>query len=321
MSSLNHYDVIIIGTGAGGGTLAYHLAPSGKKILILERGDYVPREKDNWNPQAVNIDAKYNTKEPGAIRTARICIRTRITTWAGIRSFTVRPCSVCARKTLASCRHKDGISPAWPISYDELEPYYTQAEHLYQVHGNRGEDPTEPAASSPYRFPAVSHEPRIQQLADDFSRAGLNRSLDRQALDSAQLRARLLRRGDDAAPRPGDLEEHRRGQAHRADRLHAHGSALVCRRADGGARTREGHGPSRRHREHRPRQHHGGAGDRRSAADRAHQRLHDLRRAGPLRTAGAHQTGRERHRTGPVREQDEQRAGATARRRPGGGPR
>ena len=63
MSCDNHFDVIIIGTGAGGGTLAYHLAPSGKRILILERGDYVPREKENWNPQAVNVDAKYNTKE------------------------------------------------------------------------------------------------------------------------------------------------------------------------------------------------------------------------------------------------------------------
>ena len=63
MSRDNQYDVIIIGTGAGGGTLAYHLAPSGKRILILERGDYVAREKDNWNPQAVNVDARYNTKE------------------------------------------------------------------------------------------------------------------------------------------------------------------------------------------------------------------------------------------------------------------
>ena len=62
MSRDNQFDVIIIGTGAGGGTLAYHLAPSGKRILILERGDYVAREKDNWNPQVVNVDAKYNTK-------------------------------------------------------------------------------------------------------------------------------------------------------------------------------------------------------------------------------------------------------------------
>src|SRR6266498_3667071 len=63
MSASTHYDVIIIGTGAGGGTLAYRLAPSGKRILILERGGYVPREKDNWNPRAVNIEAKYQTKE------------------------------------------------------------------------------------------------------------------------------------------------------------------------------------------------------------------------------------------------------------------
>jgi choline dehydrogenase-like flavoprotein len=63
MPQMNHYDVIIIGTGAGGGTLAYTLAPSGKRILLLERGDYVPREKDNWSPRAVNVEAEYNTKE------------------------------------------------------------------------------------------------------------------------------------------------------------------------------------------------------------------------------------------------------------------
>ncbi len=69
-------------------------------------------------------------------------------------------------------RHHDGISPAWPISYDEMEPYYTEAERIYRVHGARGEDPTEPPASAPYPFPAVSHEPRIQQLSDDLAAAG-----------------------------------------------------------------------------------------------------------------------------------------------------
>src|SRR5437870_13235965 len=57
------YDVAIIGTGAGGGTLAYALAPTGKKILVLERGDYVPREKDNWDTRGVNLEGKYATKE------------------------------------------------------------------------------------------------------------------------------------------------------------------------------------------------------------------------------------------------------------------
>ena len=63
MNAGTHYDVVIIGTGAGGGTLAHRLAPSGKKILLLERGGYVPREKDNWDSHAVNVAAKYQTRE------------------------------------------------------------------------------------------------------------------------------------------------------------------------------------------------------------------------------------------------------------------
>src|SRR5262245_47742267 len=51
-----------------------------------------------------------------------------------------------------------------------MEPYYTKAEQMYQMHGARGEDPTEPPSSAPYPFPAVSHEPRIQQLHDDLDR-------------------------------------------------------------------------------------------------------------------------------------------------------
>src|SRR5208337_449369 len=99
----NHYDVIIIGTGAGGGTLAYHLAPSGKRLLILERGDYVPREKANWDPQVVNVDAHYNTKESWLERMARNSIRIPITTSAATPSFTVLLCSGCARKISANC--------------------------------------------------------------------------------------------------------------------------------------------------------------------------------------------------------------------------
>jgi choline dehydrogenase-like flavoprotein len=169
----NRYDVIIIGTGAGGGTLAYHLAPSGKRILVLERGDYVPREKDNWNPQVVNVDARYNTKESWLDKDGKpLHPHTNYyvggnTKFYGAALFRLR------EKDFAELRHHGGISPAWPISYDDLEPYYTQAEQLYQVHGNRGEDPSEPAAGSPYPWPAVSHEPRIQHLSDDFARAGL----------------------------------------------------------------------------------------------------------------------------------------------------
>jgi choline dehydrogenase-like flavoprotein len=168
-----HYDIIIIGTGAGGGTLAYRLAPSGKRLLLLERGDYVPREKDNWNPRAVNVEAKYHTKEvwrDGDGKPLHPHTNYYVggnTKFYGAALFRLR------QEDFGAIRHHGGISPAWPISYADLEPYYTQAERLYQVHGQRGEDPTEPPASAPYPYPAVSHEPRLQQLSDDWARLGL----------------------------------------------------------------------------------------------------------------------------------------------------
>jgi choline dehydrogenase-like flavoprotein len=170
---MSHYDVIIIGTGAGGGTLAYHLAPSGKKILILERGDYVPREKANWDSRAVNVEARYNTRESWRDKNGQpLHPHTNYyvggnTKFYGAALFRLR------REDFGELRHHGGVSPAWPIAYEDLEPYYTRAEHLYQVHGERGVDPTEPWASAPYRFPAVRHEPRIQRLHEDLARQGL----------------------------------------------------------------------------------------------------------------------------------------------------
>jgi choline dehydrogenase-like flavoprotein len=173
MVSANHYDVIIIGTGAGGGTLAYRLAPSGKRILLLERGDYVPREKDNWSTRAVNLEAKYNTKESWYDKDGKALHPHTNYYVGGNTKFYGAALFRLRREDFGELRHHDGISPAWPIAYDELEPYYLEAERLYQVHGNRGEDPTEPPAGGPYFYPAVSHEPRIQQLSDDFAQAGL----------------------------------------------------------------------------------------------------------------------------------------------------
>lgn len=170
---MNHYDVIIIGTGAGGGTLARRLAPTGKKILLLERGGYVPREKDNWDSKAVVLEAKYNTKEVWRDKQGKaLHPHTNYnvggnTKWYGAALFRFR------EQDFGELRHHGGISPAWPITYRDLEPYYTQAEQMYHVHGQRGEDPTEPWTSAPYPHPAVSHEPRIQALSDSFTRLGL----------------------------------------------------------------------------------------------------------------------------------------------------
>jgi choline dehydrogenase-like flavoprotein len=170
--TLDAYDVIIIGTGAGGGTLARHLAPSGKRILLLERGDWLPRELENWLTQSVFVDNRYVSPEtwydekgepfqPGVHYFVG-----GATKLYGAALYRLR------KEDFGELRHHDGTSPAWPISYDDIEPYYTLAEQLYHVHGARGEDPTEPPASAPYPHPAVSHEPRIQQLADDLAAAG-----------------------------------------------------------------------------------------------------------------------------------------------------
>src|SRR5262245_21640774 len=168
-----HYDVIIIGTGAGGGTLARKLAPTGKRVLLLERGDYVPREKDNWSTRAVNVQGKYQTKDVWRDRDGKplhphtnYCVGGN-TKFYGAALFRLR------REDFGEIRHHGGVSPAWPMTYEEMEPWYSLAERLYHVHGQRGEDPTEPPARGPFPHPAIRHEPRLQDLADDFARIGL----------------------------------------------------------------------------------------------------------------------------------------------------
>jgi choline dehydrogenase-like flavoprotein len=169
---MSDYDVVIVGTGAGGGTLARYLAPSGKRILVLERGGWLAREPANWSAHDVFVDNRYvspDTWFDGGGKPFQPQVHYFVggaTKLYGAALYRLRA------EDFGELRHDDGISPAWPISYDEMEPYYTLAEQLYQVHGARGEDPTEPPASAPYPFPAVSHEPRIQQLSDDLEAAG-----------------------------------------------------------------------------------------------------------------------------------------------------
>jgi choline dehydrogenase-like flavoprotein len=169
---MESYDVIIIGTGAGGGTLARHLAPSGKRILLLERGDWLPREPANWQAQDVFVDNRYVSPDTWYDEKGK-AFQPQVHYFVGGSTKLYGAALYRLRKEdFGELQHHDGVSPAWPISYDELEPYYTRAEQLYEVHGARGEDPTEPSASAPYPFPAVSHEPRIQQLSDDLAAAG-----------------------------------------------------------------------------------------------------------------------------------------------------
>jgi len=167
-----HYDVIIIGTGAGGGTLAHKLAPSGKRVLLLERGGYLPREPANWDSREVFINDRYLSGEfwydqdGRAFKPHQQYFVGGNTKFYGAILFRMR------ERDFGEVQHYGGLSPAWPISYQDLEPYYAEAEKLYLVHGQAGEDPTEPPRAGPFPYPAVSHEPRIQQLSDDFEKAG-----------------------------------------------------------------------------------------------------------------------------------------------------
>ena len=155
MADDQHYDVVIIGTGAGGGTLGHRLATNGAKVLWLERGPFLPRERDNWQTEAVFVRGKYTAQETWYDRHGNE-FQPEVnyyvggnTKFYGAALFRLRP------EDFGEIRHHGGISPAWPISYDDLEPYYTQAEHLYLVHGEHGEDPTEGPASKQYAYPPV----------------------------------------------------------------------------------------------------------------------------------------------------------------------
>lgn len=168
-----HYDIIIIGTGAGGGTMAYALAPTGKKILILERGDYLPRERENWSTEAVFKQKRYQAHETWYYNGEPF--RPQIHYWVGGNTKLFGGALFRLREAdFGEIQHVGGMSPAWPIGYEYFASYYTRAEHLYNVHGERGVDPTEPPSNDPYPFGPLSHEPRIAELRDDLERLGYN---------------------------------------------------------------------------------------------------------------------------------------------------
>jgi choline dehydrogenase-like flavoprotein len=172
----DRYDVIIIGSGAGGGTLAHTLAAGGRRILILERGGYLPREKQNWDAGEVFVRNRYVSpdtwydKDGAPFQPGVHYFVGGATKLFGAALFRLR------KEDFSAHRTADGMTPDWPVGYDEFEPYYTAAERLYQVHGRRGDDPTDPPASAPYPHPPVGHEPRIQELSEQLRRAGYHPS-------------------------------------------------------------------------------------------------------------------------------------------------
>ena len=170
----NRYDVIVIGSGPGGASLAHKLAPTGKRILLLERGDYLPRSRANWDSQTVFVEGAYQAKETWYGPDGRE-FHPGLHYYVGGNSKVYGAALLRLReRDFEEIQHKDGLSPAWPLKYEVFEPYYAEAERLFHVHGQRGEDPTEPPASGPFPHLPVSHEPCIQSLNDTLREEGLH---------------------------------------------------------------------------------------------------------------------------------------------------
>jgi choline dehydrogenase-like flavoprotein len=170
-----HYDIVIIGSGAGGGTMAYALADAGARILLLERGDFIPQEDDNWNPEAVWKHLRYRTTERWLDERGReflpythYCVGGNTKFWGSVL-YRLR------REDFQEVEHVDGISPAWPIDYDTLEPYYERAERIYHVHGEQGGDPTEPSRG-PFPYGPVPHSDEMAAIVGELRRQGLHPS-------------------------------------------------------------------------------------------------------------------------------------------------
>ena len=170
-----HYDFIIIGTGMGGGTLAYALRDSGASILLLERGDFLPQEPQNWQVDAVFKENRYKPAENWVDASDGSAFKPGVHYYVGGNTKVYGAALPRLRlEDFGALEHEGGTAPAWPIDYRDLEPYYNRAEALFFVHGRAGSDPGEPPRTVDYPYPEVPHEPYIAALIEKLRRQGLH---------------------------------------------------------------------------------------------------------------------------------------------------
>ncbi|MFT0521398.1 GMC oxidoreductase [Pseudomonas faucium] len=185
-------DVLIIGSGMGGSTFAHALVAKGLDVLIVERGDFLPRETENWSPEAVFGQGRYRNAEPWLDRHNQPFSPGVFYYVGGNTKFYGAMLPRFREVDFAAVQHAEGIAPAWPISYAELEPFYCQAEALYKVHGNAGQDPTDPWRSQPYPWPGLQHDAALLPLEAAMKRAGLSPFVMPAAVDYGTDRACVL---------------------------------------------------------------------------------------------------------------------------------
>ncbi len=169
-----HYDIIIVGTGAGGGTLAQKLAPTGKRILVLERGDRMALEEQNRADVDVFQKGRYRSPEKWYDLEGEPFSPQMNYAVGGNTKIYNATLMRMRERDFEAVTYQDGIAPEWPIKYGDWEPYYTEAEHLYQVHGNQQDDPTEPFHSKGYPYPAVDHSPVVAPIVDLIKSEGFS---------------------------------------------------------------------------------------------------------------------------------------------------
>ena len=169
------FDIVIIGSGAGGGTLAYALSSTPASVLLIERGDFVPQEAENWSPDAVWKQRRYRTREEWVDENGQAFPPYTHYSVGGNTKFWGSVLYRLRREDFEELQHIDGTSPAWPISYDTLAPYYDRAERLYSVHGDATGDPTEPTRS-PYPYPPIPHAPQMAKTVERLKDLGLHPS-------------------------------------------------------------------------------------------------------------------------------------------------
>ncbi|NCJ05396.1 dehydrogenase [Synechococcales cyanobacterium C] len=169
-----HYDIIIVGTGAGGGTLAQKLAPTGKRILILERGDFMPLEEQNRTNVDVFKRERYHAPEQWYDETGEPFSPQTNYAVGGNTKIYGAVLMRMRERDFEAVPHQEGTSPEWELKYSDFEPYYTEAEQLYRVHGQTGADPSEPLHSAEYPCSAVAHEPHVQSIVDAIAAQNLH---------------------------------------------------------------------------------------------------------------------------------------------------
>lgn len=165
-------DVVIIGSGVGGGAMARQLAATGVRILIVERGDFLPNEPENADAEAVFVQSRYRTRDEWQDQTGRRYRPGQYYYVGGHTKFYGTAMFRFRESDFAAVAHEDGTSPAWPMGYGDLAPFYDEAERIFGVRGHAGDDPTEPPRDA-YAHTAIPHEPVIAGLAQRLQARGL----------------------------------------------------------------------------------------------------------------------------------------------------